>query len=94
MLAHVSDRYWTSPLTKPALRAQLTALFQIYEVLQARVGIDEVRLVGEHAWVYSTGEVSGRLPFVGAWMTVYGWEWELEVARRENGVWRLYGYQQ
>jgi hypothetical protein len=94
VLAHVSDRYWTGPLTKPALRAQLFALFQLYEALQARVRIDDVRLVGEHAWVYSTGEVSGRLPVVGSWMALYTWERELEVARRENGVWRLYGYQQ
>jgi hypothetical protein len=94
VLTHVSDRYWTGPLTKPVLRGQLLALFQVYETLQARVRIDDVRLVGEHAWVYSTGEVSGRLPVVGSWMTLYAWERELEVARRESGVWRLYGYQQ
>jgi len=94
LLAAVSDQYRTGPLTKPALRAQLLALFQVYETLQARVRIDDVRLVGNHAWIYSTGEVSGQLPFLGAWMTLYGWERELEVARREDGVWRLFGYQQ
>jgi hypothetical protein len=94
VLTHVSDRYWTGPLTKAAIRAQILALFQIYDVLQARVRIDDVRMVGEHAWVYSSGEVTGRLPILGSWMSLYGWERELEVARREGGAWRLYGYQQ
>jgi hypothetical protein len=94
VLTHVSDQYWTGPLTKAAIRAQILALFQIYDVLQARVRIDDVRMVGEHAWVYSSGEVTGRLPILGSWMSLYGWERELEVARREGGAWRLYGYQQ
>lgn len=94
VLTHVSDQYWTGPLTKAAIRAQILALFQIYDVLRARVRIDDVRMVGEHAWVYSSGEVTGRLPILGAWMSLYGWERELEVARREGGAWRLYGYQQ
>ena len=94
VLTHVSDQYWTGPLTKAAIRAQILALFQIYEVLQARVRIDDVRMVGEHAWVYSSGEVTGRLPILGSWMSLYGWERELEVARREGGTWRVYGYQQ
>jgi hypothetical protein len=50
--------------------------------------------VGDQAWVYSTGEAAGRLPFVGQWITILWWERELEVARRENGAWRLFGYQQ
>ena len=94
VLRFVSDQYWTGPLTKPTLRQQLVALFQVYEQLRAHVRIDEVRLVGDRAWVYSTGEVSGQIPMVGQWMTLFAWERELEVARRENGGWRLYGYQQ
>ena len=43
-------------------------------------------------WVYSTGEVSGRLPMVG-WVTVLSWARQPEVARREGAVWRLYGFQ-
>lgn len=94
VLGYVSDRYWTGPLTKPALRAQLLGIFQIYQQVRARVRLDEVRLVGEQAWVFSTGEVSGQLPFLGQWMTLFWWERELEVARRENGAWRAFGYQQ
>jgi len=94
VLAQVSEQYRTGPLTKPALRAQLTAMFALYDAMRARVRMDEVRLVGEHAWVWSTGEALGRLPFLGQWMTVLSWERELEIARRENGIWRLYGYQQ
>jgi hypothetical protein len=93
VLAHVSEQYRTGPLTKATVRAQLLALFQLYDSLRARVRIDEVRMVGDHAWVYSSGEVTGRLPLLGSWMTVYWWERELEVARPEGGVWRLYGYQ-
>jgi hypothetical protein len=51
-------------------------------------------MVGELAWVYSTGEVSGRLRWVGGSVPVLSWQRELEVARRENGRWRLFGYQQ
>lgn len=95
VLGHVSEQYRTGPLTKPAIRGQLATMFQVYEALRARVRIDEVRMVGEQAWVYSTGEVTGRLPFVGQWMTVLAWERELEIARREDGgAWRLFGYQQ
>jgi hypothetical protein len=94
VLAQVSEQYRTGPLTKSALRAQLAAMFAIYDTIRARVRIDEVRLVGDQAWVWSTGEALGRLPFVGQWMSLFSWERELEVARRENGVWRLYGYQQ
>ncbi|HSE96466.1 MAG TPA: hypothetical protein VLD61_11295, partial [Methylomirabilota bacterium] len=66
----------------------------IYPQVRAQVRLDEVRLVGEHAWVYSTGEVSGLLPVIGQWMALFVWERELEVARREDGRWRLFGYQQ
>jgi hypothetical protein len=94
VLAHISEQYRTGPFTKPALRAQLGTMFRVYDAMRARVRIDEVRLVGDQAWVYSTGEAAGRLPFVGQWITILWWERELEVARRENGSWRLFGYQQ
>jgi hypothetical protein len=94
VLAHVSEAYRTGPLTKAALRGQLAAMFLLYDTMRARVRIDEVRMVGEHAWVWSSGEALGRLPFVGQWMTVLSWQRELEIARREGGIWRLYGYQE
>lgn len=94
VLAVISEQYRTGPFTKPTVRAQLAAMFQVYDAMRAKVRIDEVRLVGDQAWVYSTGEAGGRLPFVGQWITLFWWERELEVARRENGAWRLYGYQQ
>jgi len=93
VLSHVSDRYRSDSLTKPAIREQLWALFSLYDALRARVQIDDVRTVGEDAWVYSTGEVSGRLRGFGTWMPVLAWKHEPEVARREQGVWRLYGDQ-
>jgi hypothetical protein len=94
VLAHVSDAYRTGPLNKTALHRQLAAMFALYDTMRARVRIDEVRLVGEQAWVWSSGEALGRLPFVGQWMTVFSWQRELEIARREGGAWRLYGYQE
>jgi hypothetical protein len=94
VLAHVSERYRTSPMTKPLLRDQLAALFGLYDAVRARVDLDDVRMVGDQAWFWSTGEVTGRLALVGQWMPVLAWERELEVARREDGRWRLYGYQQ
>jgi hypothetical protein len=94
VLALVSDHYRTGPLTKPALREQLHAVYGLYDAVKAQVRIDEVRMVGEHAWIYSTGEVSGRVRILGHWMVFLSWNRELEVARREAGGWRLYGYQQ
>jgi hypothetical protein len=93
VLSYVSDRYRSDSLTKPALREQLSALFALYDTLRAKVQIDDVRTVGEDAWVYSTGEVSGRLRMLGTWMPVLSWKHEPEVARREQGLWRLYGNQ-
>ena len=93
VLSYVSDRYRSDSLTKPAVREQLWALFSAYDTLRAKVHIDDVRTVGEDAWVYSTGEVSGRLRMLGTWMPVLSWTHEPEVARREQGVWRLYGNQ-
>ena len=94
VLAYVSEQYRTGPLTKAGLAEQLRAVFAIHDQVKARVRIDEVRLVGEHAWVYSTGAVTGRLRYIGGSVPVLSWEHELEVARRENGRWRLFGYQQ
>src|SRR5262245_33023461 len=92
-LGYVSDNYRTGPLTKAAVREQLTVIYSLYDAVKTGVRLDEVRMVGDHAWVYSTGEVSGRLRFVGTWVVFLSWEHELEVARREAGGWRLFGYQ-
>ena len=81
-------------LTKAGIADQLRAVFAIHDQVRARVSVDDVRMVGELAWVYSTGDVTGRLRWVGGSVPVLSWQRELEVARRENGRWRLYGYQQ
>jgi hypothetical protein len=94
VLALVSEQYRTGPLTKAGIREQLLATYGLYDSVKATVRIDEVRMVGEHAWVYSTGEVSGRLRLLGTPMVFLSWERELEVVRREGGAWRLFGYQQ
>jgi hypothetical protein len=94
VLAYVSDQYRTGPLTKPGICEQLIAVYGLYDAVKVQVRIDEVRMVGEHAWIYSTGEVSGRLRLVGSWFVFLAWQRELEVARREAGGWRLFGYQQ
>ena len=94
VLAQVSEQYRTGPLTKGAIREQILATYALYDSVKANVRIDEVRMVGEHAWVYSTGEVSGRLRLLGTPMVFLSWERELEVVRREGGAWRLFGYQQ
>jgi hypothetical protein len=92
VLAHVSEQYRSSGLTKPDLRQQLLAMFALYEVLRARAIIDNVQVVDGAVWVYTSGEVTGRLPFLG-WVTVLTWQNEPEVARRENAGWRLFGFQ-
>jgi hypothetical protein len=94
VLAYVSPQYRTGTLTKRGIAEQLRAVFAIHDQVRARVRIDEVRMVGDVAWVYSTGDVTGRLRFVGGSVPVLSWQRELEVARRENGSWRLFGYQQ
>ena len=94
VLSHVSDRYRTDTLTKAGIREQVRVMFSLYDTLRAQVRIDEARTAGEQAWVYSTGEVSGRLRWLGAWTSILSWQREPEVAQREQGVWRLYGYQQ
>jgi hypothetical protein len=94
VLAHVSPQYRTGPLTKAGLAQQLQALFAVHDALKARVRLDAVRMVGEHAWVYSTGDVIGRLRWIARDVPILAWERELEVVRREAGRWRLFGYQQ
>jgi hypothetical protein len=94
VLVHVSEEYWTGPLTKRTVRAQLLTILQVHQQVRARVQVDEVRLVGGHAWVWTTGDMTGQLALVGQWVRLFVWEQELEVARREEGAWRLYGYQQ
>ncbi len=94
VLGYVSDQYRTGPLTKPGIRDQLIAIYSIYDAVRARIRIDEVRMVDGQAWVYSSGEVSGRLPLVGTWVVFLSWQRELEVTRREAEGWRLFGYQQ
>jgi hypothetical protein len=94
VLAHISDEYWTGPLGKRAVRAQLLTLVQLHQQVRARVRLDDVRLVGPLAWVWTTGDLTGQLAVIGQWVQLFVWERELEIARREQGVWRLYGYQQ
>jgi hypothetical protein len=91
VLAHVSDRYRNGPITKASVRDNLLAMFALYDTLRAQVRIDEVRMVDGAAWVYSTGEVTGRLRGIGAWTSVLSWEREPEVARREGAAWKLEG---
>ena len=91
VLAHVSEQYRNGPFTKHSLREHLLAMFTIYDTVRARVRVDEVRLVDGAAWVYSTGELSGRVRGIGVWASALAWEREPDVARRENGVWRLVG---
>jgi hypothetical protein len=92
VMAWVSERYRSGGLTKAGVREQLAAMFALYPQLRARVSVDRVELVDQAAWVYTTGEISGRLPVVG-WVSVLAWESEPEVARREAGGWRLFGFQ-
>jgi hypothetical protein len=92
ILAAVSEQYRSSGMTKAAVREQLNAMFKLYQQLRARVTVDRVEMVGGGAWVYTTGEVTGRLPLVG-WVTVLTWQAEPEVARLEATNWRLFGFQ-
>jgi hypothetical protein len=92
VLAHVAEDYRSAGVTKPALREQLLALYSLYDAVRARIQVDQVQLVDGDAWVYTTGEVSGRLPIVG-WVTVLSWQREPEVARRQGAAWRLIGFQ-
>ena len=91
VLAHVSDRYRNGPITKASVRDNLLAMFALYDTVRAQVRIDEVRMVDGAAWVYSSGEVTGRLRGIGAWTSLLSWEREPEVARREGATWKLEG---
>jgi len=93
VLAYVSDQYRTGGFTKRALAEQLRALYVLHDQVQARIRVDDVRMIGEQAWVYTSGEVVGRLRLIGGTVPVLSWEREPEVARREAGGWRLYGDQ-
>jgi len=92
VLAHLADNYRSGGLTKSDVRQQLLALYSLYEQLRARVQVDHVEIVDGDVWFYTTGEVTGRLPLVG-WVTVFSWQREPEVARRQGAVWRLVGFQ-
>src|SRR6185436_2651373 len=92
VLANVSEQYRSAGLTKAGLREQLLAMFALYEATRVRLSIDRVQLVDGAVWVYTSGEVTGRLPLLG-WMRVLAWQGQPEVARREGGAWRLIGFQ-
>lgn len=92
VLAYVSDQYRSDGLTKADVGQQLRAMCALYDQLRARVTIDQARIVDGGVWLSTTGEVSGRLPFVG-WVTVLTWENQPEVARNEGSAWRLFGFQ-
>jgi len=92
LLANVSESYRSAGLTKAAVRQQLLAMYALYPELRARVTVERVELAEGRIEVFTTGNVSGRMPFVG-WVTVLSWETQPEVARREGNVWRLFGFQ-
>lgn len=91
VLGHVSEQYRNGPFNKAALREHLLAMFTLYDSVRARIRVDEIRLVDGAAWVYSTGEISGRLRGIGMWTSALTWDREPDVARRESGAWRLIG---
>ena len=92
VLGHVAENYRSAGITKSGVRQQLLAIYSLYEAVQAKVQVDQVHLVDGDAWVYTTGEVNGRLPLVG-WVSVLSWQKEPEVARRQGSTWRLIGFQ-
>jgi hypothetical protein len=92
LLAAVSEQYRSSGFTKAALREQLRAMFGLYSEMRARVNLDRVEMVNGGAWIYTTGEVTGRLPMLGR-VTVLAWQGEPEVVKREATTWRLFGFQ-
>ncbi|PYM22009.1 MAG: hypothetical protein DMD78_16310, partial [Candidatus Rokuibacteriota bacterium] len=92
VLAFVSEQYRSGGLTKSAVRQQLLAMLGLYQELRARVRVDGVDVVDGATWLYTTGEITGRLPLLG-WVSVLTWQREPEVVRREPGGWRLFGFQ-
>jgi hypothetical protein len=91
VLGHVSEQYRNGPFTKAALREHLLAMFTLYDSVRARIRVDEIRVADGAAWVYSTGEISGRLRGIGLWTSALTWDHEPDVARKEAGTWRLIG---
>jgi hypothetical protein len=65
VLAHVSEQYRSGGLIKADLRQQVLTMFQLYDAMRTKVTIDQVQLVNGGMWIYTTGEISGRLPFLG-----------------------------
>lgn len=92
VLAHVSEQYRSGGLTKADLRQQILTMFSLYDAIRTKVTIDQVQLVDGGVWIYTTGEISGRLPFLG-WVPMLAWQNEPEAARREEAGWRLFGFQ-
>jgi hypothetical protein len=92
VLAYVSEQYRSGGFTKGAVRQQLNGMFALYDEMRARVAIDKAEVADAGVWLYTTGEISGHLPFVG-WVTVMTWRGEPEVVRREGAAWRLFGFQ-
>ena len=92
VLAYVSEQYRSGGVTKGDLRQQLAAMFGLYPEMRARVTVDAVDVVDGATWLYTTGEVTGRLPLMG-WMPVLSWQAEPEVVRREGAHLRLFGFQ-
>jgi hypothetical protein len=92
VLALVSEQYRSAGFTKSALRQQLVAMFGLYQEMRARVTVEAVQVVDGATWLYTTGEVSGRLPLMG-WMPVLSWQREPEIVRREGAALRLFGFQ-
>ena len=95
VLGYVSDQYRSGIWTKPEVQRQLLGILQLCDSVRARVSIDSVQVADRGGvWVFTTGEISGRLALVGSWVTLLTWEKEPEVARREGTSWRLFGFQQ
>ena len=94
VLDYVSERYHTGPLRKDVVRQQLRTIYATHDSVRADVRIDHVLMVNDRAWVYSTGQVDGRVKFIGTEVTLFWWTRQPEVAWRENGRWRLIGDQQ
>src|SRR5256885_9779497 len=66
VMAHLADNYRSGGGTKPDVPQQLLSLYSLYETLRARVRGDHVEMVDGDVWVYTTGEVTGRLPLLGS----------------------------
>jgi hypothetical protein len=92
VLANVSEHYRSAGMTKAFVREQLLTMFALYSELRARVTVERVEIAEGRTEFFTTGDVSGRVPFVG-WVTVLSWETQPRSPRREGNVWRLFGFQ-